>query len=152
VCRKYQSRLCGIALVAALTLGSGAIAGAWPHRDGQIARVQFVATSNLFRTTWGMNEDSFLAVLAFRKSGEKVLVRLIDSYPNRFAPLTHAVLQSQEGTDMRVKRDVECDRTFGEIKLRTAPGDLMAILPEQFSYKLQLRHYPSRTQPYRVTG
>jgi hypothetical protein len=109
-------------------------AGAWPHKQGEKALVRFLATSTLFRTTRGTNEDAYLAEMKRPKKNERILVRLMDAYPNRFAPLSRAVLQSPSGTVLIVKRDIECDRPFGQILLRTAPGDPMAILPERMSY------------------
>ena len=136
----YQSRLAATILAVALTVAS---AGAWPRRQGENVRVRFLATSTFFRTTRGPNEDIYLAELKFQKSGEEVLVRLIDAYPNQFAPLARAVLLSDSGTMLTVKRDMECDRQFGQILLRTAPGDPMAILPERLGYRPPLQRTPA---------
>ena len=56
------------------------------------------------------------------KQNEAVLVRLVDAYPNEWPPLAHKVLTSEAGALLPVRRDQECDRPFGEILLRTAPG------------------------------
>jgi hypothetical protein len=112
-----------------------ATAGAWPHRHGQKARVRFLATSTLIRGTWGQNEDTYLAQLLLPKQNEAVLVRLVDAYANEWPPLARAALTADAGTVLSVKRDAECDRPFGEMLLRTAPGDPMAILPERLGYR-----------------
>ncbi len=77
------------------------------------------------------------------RRGESQLVRLIDEYPNLFPPIPAEILRSQSGTVLRVKRDPQCDRAFGEILLRTAPGDPMAILPERLSYQPVLDWTPA---------
>lgn len=118
-------------------------AGAWPHRHGQKARVRFLATSTLIRGTWGPNEDTYLAQLLLPKQNETVLVRLVDAYPNEWPPLARDILRSDAGTLLAVKRDAECDRPFGEILLRTAPGDPMALLPERLGYQPLLDRTPA---------
>jgi hypothetical protein len=122
---------------------AAASAGAWPHRQGQKARVRFLATSTLIRGTWGQNEDTYLAQLVLPKQNEAVLVRLVDAYPNEWPPLAHKVLTSEAGALLPVCRDQECDRPFGEILLRTAPGDPMAILPERLGYRPPLDRTPA---------
>lgn len=135
------SHIAAILLIAALNTST---AGAWPHRrQAQKARVQFLATSTLIRGTWGPNEDTYLAQLVLPKQNEAVLVRLVDAYPNEWPPLSRNVLTSDAGAVLPVKRDAECDRPFGEILLRTAPGDSMAILPEQLGYRPQLDRMPA---------
>ena len=118
-------------------------AEAWPHRHGEKARVRFLATSTLIRGTWGENEDTYLAQLVLPKENEAVLVRLVDTYPNEWPPLPREVLTSDAGTILPVKRDAECDRPFGEILLRAAPGDLIAILPERLDYRPPLEFTPA---------
>jgi hypothetical protein len=90
-----------------------------------------------------MNEDIFFAKLDFSKSNEQVLVRLIDAYPNRFAPLSRSVLQSESGTMLTIRRDADCDLPFGQVLLRTAPGDPMAVLPVRLSYHPSLERLPA---------
>jgi hypothetical protein len=106
------------------------------------AQVRFLATSTEIRGTWGTNEDTFLVELQPVHHGELQLVRLLDEYPNPYPPLPVEILKSQSGTVLRVRRDAQCDRPFGEILLRTAPGDPMAILPERLSYQPQLDRIP----------
>jgi hypothetical protein len=122
---------------------AAASAGAWPQKHGQKARARFLASSTFYRTTWGFNEDTYLAQLQLPKDNEQVLVRLVDAYPDAFAPLSRATLQSESGTMLAVQRDQECDRPFGEILLRTAPGDPMAILPKRLGYRPPLNRTPA---------
>jgi hypothetical protein len=117
-------------------------AGAWPHKNGHKARAQFLATSTLIRGTFGQNEDTYLAELSFTPEGDSLLVRLVDSYPNEAPPLSRAALTSASGTTFKVRRDAGCDRPYGEIILRTAPGDPMAILHERIGYRPQLLRTP----------
>lgn len=106
-------------------------------------RVRFIATSTLLRGTWGLNEDTYLAQVLIPEQNEAVLVRLVDTYPSEWPPLARQVLTSESDALLRVKRDVGCDRPFGEILLRTAPGDPMAILPEPLSYEPVLERTPA---------
>lgn len=139
---KCPSRIAAILLFFALTAGT---AGAWPwrHRQGIKIKVRFLASSTFIRGTWGWNEDTYLAQLLLPRQNETVLVRLVDAYPNEWPPLSHAILMSDTGTFLAVKRDAECDQPFGEILLRTAPGDLMAILPVRLSYRPPLKQTPA---------
>lgn len=118
-------------------------ANAKPSIHVEKAQVRFLATSTFLRGTWGTNQDVFLAELAPVRKGEFQLVRLMDEYPNFFPPIPAEVLRSQSGTVLRVTRDPQCDRPFGEILLRTAPGDLMAILPERLGYQPALDRTPA---------
>ena len=130
-----------LARIVSIVVGiaiSTTTAGAWPHKNGQKARVRFLATSTLIRGTFGRNEDTYLAELTFTREGDPHLVRLVDSYPNEAPPLARAALTSASGTTFKVRRDAECDRPFGQILLRTAPGDPMAILLERLGYRPQL--------------
>ncbi len=130
------------AIFIAITL-VGNPAGAWPHHHGQKVRVRFLANSTLLRGTWGMNQDTYLAQLSFPKQSAPVFARLMDVYPNGWPPLARNVLKSNTGTILRVQRDEDCDRPFGEMLLRTAPGDLLAILPERLQYQLNLEDQPT---------
>ena len=108
--------------------------------------VRFVATSTTYRTTWGMDEDIYLANLTFPKNGERVLARLIDEYPNYAPSIPEAALRSGAGTPFYVVRDTDCDIAFGEMPLRTAPGDPMAILPERLGYRPHLKKTPAPSE------
>jgi hypothetical protein len=102
---------------------------AWQRNHKEKAMVRFLATGTLVRGTWGFNQDVYLAELRSR-AVESQLVRLVDEYHNAFLPLSHEVLTSQEGTSMRVRRDAQCDLAYGEMVLRAAPADPMALLQE----------------------
>lgn len=106
-------------------------------------RVRFLVTSTLLRGTWGLNEDTYLAQVLFPRQNEAVLVRLVDAYPNEWPPLARQIIASESGALLALRRDVGCDRPFGEILLRTAPGDPMAILPEPLSYEPALERTPA---------
>lgn len=131
-----------IVLMAMVIFTFATPGGAWPHKQEQKARVRFLATSTLIRGTWGQNEDTYLAQLDFRRNDEKVLVRLMDAYPNETPPLSMDALKSDAGTVLRVLRDRQCDRPYGEMPLRTAPGDPMAILLEPLRYRPHLDAIP----------
>lgn len=131
----------GTALYLVIVL-SVVSARAWPRRHGSNMRVHFVATSTLVRGTWGLNEDTYLAQLLLTKSGQEVLVRLVDAYPNEWPPLSREVLISQSGTMLRVKRDTQCDLPYSRMLLRTAPGDPMSIVLDKFSYQPELNDVP----------
>lgn len=130
------------ALLIVITL-AGPSAGAWPHHHGKKARVHFLANSTLLRYTWGQNQDTYLAQLFFPKQSVPVLARLVDVYSNGWPSLSRKVLKSDTGTILRVERDEDCDRPYGEMLLRTAPGDLLAILPERLHYQPHLDDTPA---------
>jgi hypothetical protein len=104
--------------------------------------VRFLATRTLIRGTFGQNDDTYLAELTFTHKEGPVLVRLVDSYPNETPPLSRTTLISELGTTLKVRRDTDCDRPYGELILRTAPDDPMAILPEKLGYRPQLQRTP----------
>jgi hypothetical protein len=111
---------------------------AWPHKHGQKLEVHFLAASTLLRGTWGYNQDIYLVDLVLAGSGNRVHARLVDEYPSYAAPISTTVLKSDSGTILRLARDSECDRPYGQMILRAAPGDLMAILPVKLSYQPKL--------------
>jgi hypothetical protein len=133
-----------MALVIALAITT---AGAWLHKNGQKARVRFLASSTLIRGTWGPNEDIYLAELTFTREGDPLLVRLMDSYPNEAPPILTAALTSDSGTTLKVHRDTGCDLPYGQMILRTAPGDPIAILDERLGYRPQLLVTPGSDEP-----
>jgi hypothetical protein len=124
-----------IASVVAGIVIAVSIADAKPHKRIEKAQVRFLASSTLVRGTWGMNEDTYLAELRLRQDSEEILVRLIDEYPNEAPPLSETALTSESGTILRVQRDSRCDSGYGQMLLRAAPGDLMAILPLKLEYQ-----------------
>lgn len=123
-------RIVGIVIA---TILSANVASAWHRRRGEKVQLHFLATSTLLRNTWGQNEDTYLAQLLFPKQNETILVRLVDSYPNEWPPISHEMLASEKGS-LRVRPDSGCDLPFGRIMLRTPPGDPLAICPERLSY------------------
>jgi hypothetical protein len=131
-----------VSIVAVIAI-STTTAGAWPHRNEQKARVRFLATSTLVRTWGAPNEDTYLAKLTLTLNDDPLMVRLIDSYPNVASPLPKGTLTSVEGHILKVRRDMNCDRTYGEMILRTAPGDPMAILPERLGYQPSMDPVPA---------
>lgn len=109
--------------------------------------MRFLATSTVVRGTWGYNQDIFLAELQPARNGELQLVRLIDEYPNFYPPLAAEVLKSKSGTVLKVRRDAQCDLPFGQVQLRTAPGDPMAILHERLGYQPRMDRTPEARTP-----
>jgi len=132
-----------IAAMVAVIAISATTAVAWPHKHGQKTRVRFLAAGTLVRGTFGRNEDTYLAELSLEKGSERTLVRLVDAYPNEAPPISRTDLTAPFGITLRIRRDVECDRPYGEMILRTAPGDLMAILHERLGYQPQLSRTPT---------
>jgi hypothetical protein len=129
------SRFASVAVVLAI---SAAAAGAWPHKQGPKAQIRFLAASTLVRGTWGWNEDIYFAELMFLAVGAPLLLRLIDAYPNEAPPSSQTVLTAPSETMLKVCRDTGCDFPYGQMILRTAPGDPIAILPERLGYWPQL--------------
>lgn len=109
-------------------------------------RVRFLATSTFVRGVGGTNEDIYLAEL-LGADGEPTLIRLIDEYSNLINPLDRASVTSQSGTILPVIRDPNCDLAYGQMILRTAPGDPLAILPERLGYEPQLDNTPKPDAP-----
>jgi hypothetical protein len=122
-------------VIAVVVIASSASSSAYSHPKVIKANIRFRAASTLFRTTWAVNSDTYLAELTSRKHGKTILVHLIDEYPNRFAPLSREIQLSTIGSVLRVYRDPACDLLYSQIVLRAAPGDLMAVLPERLGYK-----------------
>ena len=137
-----------VSLVAAIAISTTSGAS-WPHRNGQKARVRFLATSTLVRGTWGRSEDTCLAEVTFTSESDPLLVRLVDSYPNEAPPISGAALTSTSGTTFWMRRSTDCDRPYREMVLRTEPGDPQAILHERLSYQPQLArtHEPNQALP-----
>jgi hypothetical protein len=100
--------------------------------------VRFLATSWFVRGTWGRNEDRYLVEITPPRSESSSLAYLIDSYPNEAPPQTVEALNSQVDSKPNVRLDFGCDIPVRALVLRTAPGDLMAVLPEQHSFQPKL--------------
>jgi hypothetical protein len=131
-------------VVVVLLAWYSTLAGAAPRIHPQKARVRFIATSTLYRTTWGMNEDIYLGELTFAKrEDEHVLARVINQYSNWEPPIPAAVLKSDAGMPFYLLRDASCDIPYAQMQLRTAPGDPMAVLQERLSYQPRLNHAPA---------
>jgi hypothetical protein len=99
------------------------------------AQVRFPATGAPIRNARHWKDDTYLAELNFPHSNESILIRLIDACPSEAPPISREVFESDAGAVLPVRRDAECDRPFGQILLRTAPGDPMAILPVKLEYQ-----------------
>lgn len=137
------SRRFSLAFAAMLLLAiCPTLLGALPRVHRQKGRVRFLATSTLYRTTWGMNEDIYLVDLTFPKSGQPALARLINEYSNWAPPIPASVLKSDDGVLFNLIRDPGCDIPYGEMVLRTAPGDPLAIVRERLVYHPRLKKMP----------
>lgn len=110
------------------------MAHAWPHKREPRVRVRFLAEETLVRGTWGTNQDSYLAEFLPSKDSPSGLLQVKDEYAQWDFPLSQAVLTSQSGTNIRLKRDTACDVQYGALNLRAAPGDLIAMLPVHLTY------------------
>jgi hypothetical protein len=139
-----KSRICCACVAVALLAGYPTFVGAAPRIHPKKARVRFLATSTLYRTTFGMNEDIYLGELTFAKrEDEHVLARVINQYSNWEPPIPAAVLKSDAGMPFYLLRDASCDIPYAQMQLRTAPGDPMAVLQERLSYQPRLNHAPA---------
>jgi hypothetical protein len=74
---------------------------AWPHKRGQRANVQFLATSTVISSTWFWNEGTYLAELNSLRSNELLLARIADAYPSEAPPLSREVLRAESGAAPR---------------------------------------------------
>lgn len=128
-------------LTAVIAFSSTSV-NARPHRHEQKAHVRFLATITLIRGTWGPNEDTYVAELSVDKDKEHALIRLIDAYPNEVPPTSRAELTATSGVALRVRRDFDCNRSYGLTILHTAPNDPLAILSERLEYQPQLDWTP----------
>lgn len=138
----------------AMTFFSGSIAmGSTRGRGVEKRKVLFLATSSLVRGTWGYDLDTYLAEFVPANGDERLLIHLVDDYPNFAPPLSTDVLTSSSGTVLKVKRDRQCDMPITQMKLRSAPGDPIAALPVPQSYEplLEPRPAPEAVLPcYRI--
>lgn len=139
--RKHGFRAVVIALISCACMPLHA----WHRRRARLiqANVRFIAASTLLRSTVGRNEDSYLAEFSPRGSTDASLIRLIDVYPAFAPPLSRETLTSKSGTGLRLRRDPVCDIRFGDLLLRAAPGDLIAILPVKLVYRPPLDPRPA---------
>jgi hypothetical protein len=102
--------------------------------------VQFLAESTAFRSSWAENQYVYLIEIVSQQdySGPE-LARLIDEFPPYEVALSaQAMTATPTGAVVKIVRDQSCDVAYHTIPLRTAPGDLRAILPRRFSYRPEL--------------
>jgi hypothetical protein len=101
--------------------------------------VRFLATSTSFRTDLGESQDVYLVSVGLEpRAGEWTLARLVDEFPPYRTSLPSRDLQSGSPMTLRIRRDASCDFVYAEMRLRTRPGDPMAILPEPLGYSPDL--------------
>lgn len=136
--RCYRFLLLSLVLIAVGGHGAAARSRTHPLR----VQVRFLATSTLYRTTWGMNEDNYLADLMSPKNSQPLLARLVDEYSNWAPPIPATILRSESGTLFKLMRDPLCDIPYAKMPLRTAPGDMMALLRETLDYRPNLAKMP----------
>ena len=136
------------ALVAgAATFSSPAANAGSRHLHPAEARVHFLATSTCTRNTYFGSEDTYLAEITFLgRGGDDRLARLVDDYPAYRRPISADVLKTAY-TRFRLLRDTSCDVAYGEMLMRTAPGDPMAILPVKLEFRPEL---PRTVQPEEI--
>lgn len=106
-------------------------------------RVMFLATSWVIRGTWGRNEDQYFAEISATPRDTPSYAYVVDNYQCDTPSLSFDVLTSHSGTTLRLIRDSRCDIPFGQLALRTAPGDLRAILPGRFGYRPAITPLPN---------
>lgn len=143
-CAAAKPRIRRACAIVVLLTGYSTFAGAASRIHPKKARVRFIATSSLYRTTWGMNEDIYLGELTFTKrENEQVFARVINQYSNWEPPIPAAVLKSESGMPLYLLRDANCDVPYAQMPLRTAPGDPMAVMQERLSYQPRLKNAPA---------
>lgn len=142
-----------LAKTARVTVLVGAILLASAVADGQASppsarvKVRFLATSTSVRTGEGESEDVYLVEISLSDRHDEVaLARLIDTFPSYRTAISPEILRSATTTVMRLRQDHNCDVHFGDMPLRTAPSDPMAILPERLGYDPPLSERIAPTQ------
>jgi hypothetical protein len=130
-----------ITLVMILTVSAASVSATQAKKTKK-ARVHFLATGTEIRGTWGFNQDTYFAELAFVKDGPLQFVRIVDEYSQLAPPLSRESLTSVSGIPLRLRRDGGCDIRYSDLHLRTAPGDPMAILPVTLHYLPRLAKAP----------
>jgi hypothetical protein len=100
------------------------------------SNVHFLATSTSLRSSIGESQDVYLAEIELPHSGgEIILARLLDEYPPYRIGIPPQVLGADKSHHIRLRRDRSCDRSYGIMPIRTAPGNPMAILPERLGFQ-----------------
>lgn len=118
------------------------------NRKGTItAHVRFLATSTSVHDGDGQWEDVYLAAVLPASSSGGFLVRLVDDYPSYRASLPREELTSGAVVALRLRRDPGCDRPYGEIPLRTAPGEPLAVFPARLGFQPAL---PNPVEPSQI--
>jgi hypothetical protein len=125
--------------VIAITLSAVCCLSANAHQKASqriTADVQFLATSTSTRSSLGESQDVYLVKITLQHDSRQItLARLIDEYPSYRVAITLDSLRSDTPSRMRLRRDDECDVSYSEMPLRTAPGDPTAILPERLGFQ-----------------
>jgi hypothetical protein len=105
------------------------------HPHPMKVQVHFLATSTSVHSGLGTSQDAYLVEVTARGMEEPIFARLVDEFPPYQLMLPAEALESPEGVTLKVTRDQTCDRSFGLMPLRAAPGDPMAILPERLGFQ-----------------
>jgi hypothetical protein len=125
----------GLTILALATLPLTAAAG---HKKYRKADVRFLASSTSVRSSIADNQDVYLVKVRLADQREPSLARLVDTYPPYQTGLSERTLTAPDGAHLKVRRDQSCDTAFGRMLLRTAPGSMLAILPERLDYQPNL--------------
>jgi hypothetical protein len=139
------ARLCKV-LVITCVFNSGLFVSARQRQESQQVRVRFLATATTVRGTWAFNQDTYLAQIDL-PDGSSSLARIFDEFMFADPPLSAAVLESKEGTVLRLRRDLSCDRSLGSMIFRAAPGDPIANVDGPLSFTPEL---PNKPEPSSV--
>jgi len=141
-----KGRLLVFALAGLFIAMAPSVGSSLARRNTVRARVHFLARGTAFRTTWGINQDIYLAELIPRHTEQdatRQLIRIVDEYTSFAPPLEQQVLTSEQGATLRLRRDSGCDLAYAQMTLRSAPGDLLAILPIPLNYHPPLTVVPA---------
>ena len=134
-------RFAWLGSIALLSLMTTSIASAKSPKYIR-AQVHFLATSTSTRSSFGDNYDNYLIAIKTVDGSGPELARLEDIYPPYQSALPEKILKSSGSVKLKVKRDRSCDVAYGDMPLRTAPGDPAAILPERLGYHPLLAKVP----------
>jgi len=97
--------------------------------------IRFVAQSVAIRSAGSDNEDVYLVKVYPAGDQTGFYAKLVDTYRD-FAPaLPLRIVTSESPVHLRAARDSQCDVLFAEMHLRSAPGDLIAIIPTTIDYE-----------------
>jgi hypothetical protein len=135
-----------VAVVVTFSILSGIAAAKTPRIRPLKAHVHFFATGACVRGTLGGNQDTYLAEIVPQSGADPVLARLIDEFLTYQSPISVEALTVPDGTILRIRRDTQCDLPYGQIPLRTAPGDPMAIVRAKLHYQPHLVRTPTQDE------